>query len=309
MNLNNLKKIPFILPGLIILFSTLACTTNTTPVSEKKSVVVTYSILGSIVKELAGDKVDVIISIPNGLDPHDWEPSAKDIEALNKADLIIQNGLGLEGGVEKSLAAAQNQGVKMFVASDHITIRYVGPGEGIPSGDPDQAIGAADPHLWTDPLTIKSLVAALAAELKKDFNLDVSTQAKDLQRRLDSLNAEIVDVLNVIPSTDRKLVTGHESMGYFAQRYGFILVGVIVPSLSSQAGVSAADLAALKQTVEANHIKAIFTELGTSPAAAQVIGNETGVKVIELSTHVLPEDGSYFTFMKDMANVIANALK
>jgi ABC-type Zn uptake system ZnuABC Zn-binding protein ZnuA len=98
-------------------------------------------------------------------------------------------------------------------------------------------------------------------------------------------------------------------MGYFADRYGFKIIGVIIPSLSSQAQVSAADLAALKQAVEDEHVKAIFTELGTSPAVAKAIGDETGVQVVELTTHALPSDGSYFTFMINLATVITNALK
>jgi zinc/manganese transport system substrate-binding protein len=64
-----------------------------------------------------------------------------------KADLLVQNGLGLEGGLEKTLAQAKANGVKTFAAADHITVRKVGPGEGIPTGDPDQAIGAEDPSL------------------------------------------------------------------------------------------------------------------------------------------------------------------
>jgi ABC-type Zn uptake system ZnuABC Zn-binding protein ZnuA len=98
-------------------------------------------------------------------------------------------------------------------------------------------------------------------------------------------------------------------MGYFTQRYGFKLVGVIIPSLSSQAQVSAADLAALKKAIEEHQVKAIFTELGTSPVVARAIGDETGVQVVELATHTLPADGSYFTFMKNMAGVITGALK
>jgi ABC-type Zn uptake system ZnuABC Zn-binding protein ZnuA len=98
-------------------------------------------------------------------------------------------------------------------------------------------------------------------------------------------------------------------MGYFAQRYGFKIVGVIVPSLSSQAEVSAADVAALKQAVFNNQVKAIFTELGTSPEVAKAIGDETGAEVVALSTHSLPSDGSYFTFMRDLAAVITEALK
>jgi zinc/manganese transport system substrate-binding protein len=275
----------------------------------QKSIVVTYSILGSVVKELVGDEASVTVSIPNGLDPHEWEPSAKDIEAINKADLVVENGLELEEGMLKTLETAKSNGVRFFTASDYITVRHVGPGEGIPSGDPDQAIGAPDPHLWMDPLTMKTVVGALATVLSADLNLDVTSRAQSLESQLDSLNTEVANILAAIPEADRKLVTGHESMGYFAQRYGFKLVGVIIPSLSSQAGVSAADLAALKQAIEDNHVRAIFTELGTSPAVAKAIGDETGVKVVELTTHALPDDGNYFTFMEELATVITDALK
>jgi zinc/manganese transport system substrate-binding protein len=301
------KYITFVFLAILLITSSLSC--QPTATSSKKSIVVTYSILGSVVKELVGDKATVTVSMPNGLDPHEWEPSAKDIEIINNADLVVENGLGLEGGMEKTLESARNNGVKFFTAADYITVRHVGPGEGIPTGDPDQAIGAPDPHLWMDPLAMKSIVAALSDELKKDFNLDVSAQATDLQNRLDTLNTEVTTIVAQIPQNDRKLVTGHESMGYFAQRYGFKLVGVIIPSLSSQAGVSAADLAELKKSIQDNQVKAIFTELGTSPTVAKAIGDETGVKVVELTTHALLSDGSYFTFMKNLATVITNALK
>ena len=290
----------------VLLLGMFACQPATR--STNKSIVVTYSVLGSIVKELVAGQATVIVSIPNGLDPHEWEPSAKDIEAINKADLVIENGLGLEGGMEKTLAAAKKAGVKFFTASDHITVRHVGPGEGIPSGDPDQVLGAPDPHLWMDPVSVKSVVTALATTLMQDLNLDVSSQATDLGNRLDSLNTKVANIIDQIPVDNRKLVTGHESMGYFAQRYNLKLVGVIIPSLSSQADVSAADLAALKKAIQDAQVKAVFAEVGTSPATAKAIASESGVKVIELTTHALPADGSYFTFMRNIATVIADAL-
>ena len=291
--------------AMFLILSALSCQPSTT--GSKKSIVVTYSILGSVVKELVGDKVNVTVSIPNGLDPHEWEPSAKDIEAINKADLVVENGLELEEGMLKTLEAAKSNGVTFFTASDYINIRHVGPGEGIPSGDPDQVIGAADPHLWMDPLTMKTIAGALATVLSADLNLDVTSQS--LESQLDSLNTEVVNIVATIPQGDRKLVTGHESLGYFAERYGFKLVGVITPGLSSQAEVSAADLAALKKAIEENNVRVIFTEIGTSPAVAKAIGDETGVKLIELTTHALPNDGSYGTFMIDLATAIADALK
>ncbi len=272
------------------------------------SIVVTYSILGSIIKDLVGNQATVTVSIPNGQDPHDWEPSARDIETINNAGLVIENGLGLEGGLGKTLDQARSSGVKFFTASDHITVRHVGQGEGIPSGDPDQAIGAPDPHLWMDPLAMRDVVAALVPALKDALNLDVSAQALNLENKLSSLNTEIASSVAQIPATNRKLVTGHESMGYFAQRYGFQLVGVIIPSLNSQAEVSAADLASLKQAILDNNVKVIFTELGTSPVVAKAIGDETGVKVVELTTHALPADGSYFTFLRGVASTLTTNL-
>ena len=274
-----------------------------------KTIVVTYSVLGSIVKDLVGDSANVVVPMPNGQDPHEWEPSAKDIEVIMKADLIVQNGLGLEGGLEKTLQQAHDAGVKFFTASDHITVRHVGEGEGIPTGDPDQAMGAEDPHLWMDPVDMKAVVEALAAQIKTDLGIDLADRAKDLESRLEALSQEISDKVKSLPDANRKLVTGHESMGYFAQRFGFKLVGAIIPSITSQAEVSASDLAALKKLIQDNQVTALFAELGTPRAVAEAIGKETGVKVVELTTHSLPADGSYFTFLRNVAQVVIDGLK
>jgi zinc/manganese transport system substrate-binding protein len=301
----------FITITLIAFTGLAACQTSgpSATANGKKTIVVTYSILGSIVKELVGDQANVVVSMPNGQDPHEWEPSAKDIETLTHADLIVQNGLGLEGGMEKALAQAQDAGVKFFTASDYITIRTVGAGEGIPSGDPDQSIGAQDPHLWTDPVAMKQIVDALAQSLQSELGLDVSANASTLDGKLDALNQQITDEVNTLPANNRKLVTGHESLGYFAQRYGFKLEGAIIPSLNTQAEASAADMATLVKLIEENQVKAIFTELGTPANVSESIGQETGVKVIELTTHALPQNGDYFDFMNNLAQTIVNGLK
>ncbi len=293
---------------LIALFLAGCQSTPATGQGQKKTIVVTYSILGALVKELVGDQADVVVLIPNGQDPHEWEPSAKDIETLMKADLIIQNGLGLEGGLENTLSQAAAARVKSFVATDHITVRKVSQGEGIPNGGADQTVGSPDPHIWTDPLTMKQVSAALADQINTDLGLDVSAQARDQQARLDNLNVEITKMVDSLPASNRKLVTGHESLGYFAQRFGFKLIGAIIPSLNSQAEVSAADMAALKTAIQENQVKAIFSEIGTPTSITNAIGAETGVKVIDLSTHVLPSDGSYYTFMHNLAQTIIQNL-
>ncbi len=277
--------------------------------SGRKTIVVTYTVLGAVVKDLVGSVADVVVLMPNGADPHEWQPSAQDIAKLTKADLLVENGLGLEGGMANAFEQAQQAGVRRFVAADHITVRHVGAGEGVNPADKDQATGAPDPHLWMDPLTIRSVVDALAAELKTDLGLDVAARAADLDARLGTLSDRIAATIGTIPAARRTLVTGHESLGYFAQRYGLTLVGAIIPSVSTSAEPSAADLAALVAKVRAAGVPAIFTELGTSPAVADAVGGETGAKVVELTTHALPPDGTYDTFMLNIATLIADNLR
>jgi zinc/manganese transport system substrate-binding protein len=286
-------------------FAAGGCSSGTGANTGKKSIVVTYAVLGSVVTDLVGDAATVTVLMPNGADPHEWSPSAKDIERVTKADLLVENGLGLEGGMVNAFDQAQRAGVRRFFASDHVTVRHVGTGEGVNQTDPDQTTGAADPHLWMDPLAIKDVVTALAAELKSSLGIDVATRAADLDTRLTALDTGITATLSVVPATTRQLVTGHESLGYFARRYGFKLIGAIIPSLTTQAETSSAQLAALEAKIRAAGVKAVFTELGTSSSVADAVGRDTGAKVVELSTHKLPADGSYFTFMTDIATLVA----
>ena len=137
---------------------------------------VTYPVLAAVVKEVVGDAAEVTVLMPNGADPHEWSPSARDIEAMQSADLVIDNGLGLEGNLQDPLAEAKAQGVEVFTVADHITVRTVKPGEGAEPDDPDQAPGAQDPHLWMDPLTMKQWVAPLVTALG-DRRVDVAENA------------------------------------------------------------------------------------------------------------------------------------
>jgi zinc/manganese transport system substrate-binding protein len=275
--------------------------------STRPSVVVTYSVLGAVVGDLVGDAATVVVLIPNGADPHEWEPSAKDIETLNHADLIVRNGLDLEAGLQDALDDAEADGVPTFVASDHITIRRMQEGEGISTSDADQATGAPDPHLWMDPLTMRDVVAALEPELTA-VGIDVAQDAATVVDELGDLDDRLREMLSVIPAGDRLLVTGHESLGYFAQRYEFRLVGAVVPGLTSQSEVSAGELADLADRIEETGAKAIFTEVGTSAKVAAAIGAETGVKVVDLASHNLPDDGSYNSFLLENAATIVEAL-
>jgi len=277
--------------------------------SQKKTIITTYAILGTVVKDLVGDNFDVRSSIPNGFDIHGWEPSAKDIKMLATADLIIENGLDLEEGMSKALNQTRKHGVKFFTISDHIDIRRVGDGEGVCLDDPDQSPGAKDPHFWTDPISIKAMIEALTIYIKEQFDIDLSNRAADLGRRLTALDAEIRDKTKVIPVSKRKLITGHESLGYFSQRYGFKLIGAVIPSVTTEAESSASNLVRLKRLINQSQVNAIFTEMGTPPKTIKSLAEEMQVRAIPIVTHSLPKNENYFTFERKLADTIIMGLK
>ena len=287
--------------GAIVLLAA-ACSGGATPDPGALSVVVTYPVLGAVVADLVGDRAALTILMGNGVDPHDWSPSAKDIERVEKAGLVVANGLGLEEGLEKALAEAAKRGVVVFRATDHVTIRQRAAGEG-GGGE-----AGGDPHFWVDPLAMRDVVLALAPALA-GVGIDVADRAPALAARLADLDAATRAVLAVVPEARRRLVTGHESMGYFADRYGFRLVGAVIPGLTSQGEVSAGELAALRAAIEAQGVAVIFTEIGTPAAVVEAIGRETGAAVVELPSHTLPADGSYATFIGQIATAIATALR
>jgi zinc/manganese transport system substrate-binding protein len=278
------------------------CSGGSTPDPGTRSVVVTYPVLGAVVADLVGDRAAVTVLMGNGVDPHDWSPSARDIERVEKARLVITNGLGLEEGLEKPLAEAEKRGVVVFRATDHVTVRQQAAGEG-GGGE-----AGGDPHFWVDPLAMRNVVLALAPALA-GVGIDVADRAPALAARLADLDAATRAALAVVPDARRRLVTGHESMGYFADRYGFRLVGAVIPGLTSQGEVSAGQLAALRAAIEAQGVTVIFTEIGTPAAVVEAIGRETGAAVVELPSHTLPADGSYATFIGQIATAIATALR
>jgi zinc/manganese transport system substrate-binding protein len=276
-------------------------------------IVVTTPVLGALVSDLAGDAAEVVVVMPNGVDPHDFQPSAKEIEALGDADLIVENGLGLESGLVAAIGSARDDGTPVFTATDHVSLREGGAhaedgheGEESHEGEGAHADGD-DPHIWMDPITMRAAMAALAPVAERELGVEVSERAEALDARLEAVDAEVRDTLAVIPADRRRVVSGHESMGYFAERYDLEIVGVLVPSLSSQAQVSAANLAELRERIETEDVEVIFDEAGTPSGVADAIARETGARVVELGTHTLPDDGSYATFITDIADAIAQA--
>lgn len=296
-----MRIIPKILIGICpALFALSACSSSdstTAADSEGPTVVVTYSVLGSIVEQLVGDAATVTTLIPDGQDPHEFEPSAKDIESLNNASIVVSNGLDFEEGLEETLENAKTAGVSVFMAGDHITVREL--------SDEGHDHGASDPHLWLSPAAMLEMLPELSKAVGAAIGADLSAQLETLVAALTALDTEIQEIIGGIKC---ELVSGHDEMGYFADRYGCEIIGAVIPSLSTTSEASAGELADLKAEVEAHGVPAIFTGLGTSPAVAEQLATELGVKAVTLSTHFLDGAANYQEFMLRMTNQIAEAL-
>ena len=272
---------------------------------DRPVIVATTPILGAIVRDAVGDGAEVQVVMPNGSDPHEWRPSARDVARIQSADLVVQNGLGLEQGLEEAVQQARAEGVPVFTATDHVAVKAVTEGDHAHAGEDH---GAGDPHFWTDPAQVRRVVAALPAALKTATGADVSAAAAKAQRTLAALDASIAADFAALPATARKVVTGHESLGYLARRYDLGLVGAVTPSLSSQGQVSAAHLKDLEDAMTRAGVRVVFTETGLSNAVADAIVAQTGATLVELGTEALPDDGSYATYIRDLSRRVSSAL-
>ena len=294
-----------IIPKMLIaicpaLLAVSACSSNsTTPETNAQlpTVVVTYSVLGNIVEQLVGDLATVNVLIPDGQDPHEFEPSAKDIESLNNANIVVSNGLDFEEGLEETLENAKTSGVNVFMAGDHITVREL--------SEEGHDHGSSDPHLWLSPAAMLEMLPALSEAISAAIGADLGAQSAALESTLVALDSEIKEIMSGFTC---ELVSGHDEMGYFADRYGCEVIGAVIPSLSTTSEASAGELADLKAEVEARGVAAIFTGLGTSPDVAEQLASELGVKAVTLSTHFLDGVANYQEFMLRMVNQIAEAL-
>ena len=148
----------------------------------------------------------------------------------------------------------------------------------------------------------------MAARLEELLGVDLDARLAAFESAMTDLDARVREVLSVVPEGQCILVTGHDSLGYFADRYGCHVIGAVIPSLSSTAEASAKDLADLLQVAEDAGVRAIFTEVGTPRQVAQQVADDVGVPLVELPSHNLPDEGGYQAFIIDLATKIAQGL-
>lgn len=289
---------------------------ETTTSQPRPNIVVTYSVLGAVVSELVGDAADVSVVIPDGQDPHDFEPSAKDVEMINDADLIVANGLGFEEGLVDALDAAHDRGVERFLVSDFVTT-IDGDGHDHHSSDDDSHgddahdedtsdAHATDPHIWLSPFALSEMIDDLGTAINSSTRLDVTDAAEELAVSLLSLDAQVADLITALGSCT--IVTGHDELGYFADRYGCEVVGAVIPSFSTTAEASAGELSDLKQLIEQYDVKTLFTGLGTSSDVVDRLVSELDIRAVELTTHFMDGAQTYDAFVERLVDQIVTGL-
>ena len=284
-------------------------TTQTAPdsvVADLPVIAVTYSVIGDIVSQLVGDNATVNVVIPDGQDPHDFQPSAKDIETINNAALVVSNGLEFEEGLEEVLENIAKSSGNLFMVGEHITVRKIQDDDhGDDHHDDDKHVDG-DPHLWLSPATMLEMLPALTSALSEAVGADLSAEATALTTKLQDLDGQVESIINSLGECN--LVSGHDEMGYFADRYGCNVIGAIIPSFTTTSEATAGELAELKLLVEQYKVRAIFTGLGTSPDTASQLAKELDIKAVTLSTHYLDGVANYQEFILNLTNQIAEAL-
>lgn len=258
---------------------------------DRPLLVATTTILGDVLVNLAGDDARVEVLVPIGADPHDFQASASQIRDLNRADLVVANGLGLEEGLENALESAAADGVMVLEIGPHLDPMPLESDGG--AGDHED--GGLDPHVWLDPMRMSEAARLVAAELEHiEPDVGWRARAERYAEELAVADEKIAGQLSAIPEASRRLVTNHESLGYFADRYQFEVVGVVIPGGSTLADPSSAHLAELLEVMRREDISVIFGETTEPDALATVIASELGeqVGVVELFTESLGPPGS-----------------
>ena len=293
--------------------------------STVPTIVASTNIWGDVVANVAcGGLATVDVLTPPGADPHAFEPSLADRGRLEAAALVVANGLGLEERFGDTLESVEASGTPVFHIAEHIdTIEIADDGH---SHDHGQAAGHThddghahegdDPHVWFDPVRVSAALPLLAEHLVEDAGLDadaVDDCMTAYQTKLAEVHHELEHLFEDIPEDRRLLVTNHDALGYLAARYGFQVIGTVIPSTSTLAEPNAADLEALAKTIESEKIPAVFTEALHSKDIVESLATRVGnVQVVILYTDALGEPGSgaetYIDLLRTNATRIRDAL-
>jgi zinc/manganese transport system substrate-binding protein len=265
-------------------------------------VVATTAIAGDIVRNVGGERADIDVLVPADADPHDYEPRPSDAVGLAEADLVLRSGGEIDEWLGDLIESAGGDAEEVTLLDSVESI--------------EAESGEVDPHWWQDPrnaILAAEAVRDALAEADPEGRREYARNAAAYVRELRALDTEIERCMQRVPPEKRKLVTTHDALSYFAERYDVEVIGAVIPSLSTQAQPSARDVDELVDQIEDEGVEAIFPEAAVSQRLERAIARESGADVgAELWADSLGDEGSdagtYVGAMRANARALAEGM-
>ncbi len=286
---------------------------------EKVQVAATISVVEDLVKQVGGDRVEVFSIVPVGGSPETFQPSPRDAGRISESRVVFENGLGLDSWVEDLISSAGSEEQTVVKLSEGLDPLEGGeheeeheaeePGE---EGEHAHEHAEGNPHFWLDVANAEHYVTRIRdtlIEADPDGAEEYEANAGEYLAELEELDGYIREKAGSIPEERRKLVTFHDAFPYFADAYGFELVGVVLENPEAEPG--SREVAEVVRTIEEEEVPVVFTEPQFSAGLADTIAGEAGVEVRELYSDTLSEDnaaGTYEAMMQTNIDRILEAL-
>ncbi len=232
------------------------------------TVAATTTQLGDLARAVAGSRAGVRQILEPSSDPHAYEPRPSDVKAVTGAEVVLRSGGDLDAWLGDVLANA---------GSDARTITIL---DDLPA--PRRDAGGIDPHWWQDPRNAVAAVQRIRDALSAADPAGRATYDANATRtlaRLRALDSAIAGCMRRIPASERKLVTDHDALGYYADRYGIEVIGTVIPANSTQAQASAGEVARLVRTIRSAGVATIFPESSVNPKLTRAIARDAGARV------------------------------
>ncbi len=278
---------------------------------DRLAVVASFSILGDLVDRIGGERIEIRTLVGPDGDGHVYQPTPADAKAVAQADLVVVNGLGFEGWIDR-LVEASGYGGPIVVAAAAVAPLATEEGE---AHDHDHAHdhaghdhGPVDPHAWQSVPNVRLYVGAIAEGLSVADPEGAPTYAANLASylaELDALDADVRAAVAALPAERRIVVTSHDAFGYFEREYGLRFVAP--QGVSTEAEASAQDVAKLIEQIRAERIPAVFVETISDPRLLEQIRRETGAGIggALYSDALSPADGPAPTYLAMMRHNLA----
>ena len=268
--------------------------TNTN--NSKLQVISSFNPLHEFSQNVGGEKVDVFLLVPAGVEPHDWEPTIKDVQRMQRSDLIVINGIGFENWVDNLKDAGYS--------GEIINTSYGIP---IKNSKDKNSEGIGDPHIWLNPVYAKIQIQNIANAFSKSDPINEKYYQSNAVAYIQELDLLDLKIRNELSSCNDDFVALHDAFSYFADQYN-LNQHTIISSNEPHGEITGKTLENIISTAKKLNIKVIFAEENVNTRTSEIIANEIGGKVLVLSPLEVVSDGTYISKMTENLENLKEAL-